>query len=974
MSSEKKNKGRDPASYDSDALTTRLVLRFNEMDEVSYVRNIVIPVLEAENYQRVDFHHGPTEIGKDLIFIEKRPFNREGLVVAVVKVGKLSKSASDSNGFPVLVVQIDQARKNSVSTWDGKSKKPDKVLVILADDPSADVLSSHLEGYRDLISSGVEFICGSDIAESLLQNRPEIAEQILETKLDAAAFLAANPTNLPILRALQSPEAVDIADIFTDLDASVGRATIRSALAMNAVGDLQLSIEEDGWDRVSNTIRLTEAAIGNFIQGDLASIAAEYQTQVNRSLQKRSVEYRNSITRFASEFPSWLTSTLTDIDARVAALGLPTLTDLAEPSDVDVLIGKPLKIASDARREVAIRQEKYSEQIQVDRLIARLEEISDDLRSLRLSLDENLDRLRQHINDTNAADMPSVLHRNLIELEKTLAREAKNCMSFHTHSRKALEGVENYVSPPKYRVNVDGRLLAQRLETTKSRFFELFGSNEMGSSPEFTKRVLIETRRFLSGVDALIGTPELRDILREDADCADQQTFGSCVLGLLDSGVNAIVIGNAGVGKSTTLQMYALTNFSESIVSFGKQFMCFISIRCRRCGADICSEKVSKRYEEKADGEEVLFIPLSMLDVREDWESIGSIDVFCTEAERLISSVQKGVTKKFILARLRQASRLTLVFDGLDEAKHLLPWLVDFIDKMISQKGDSIQVVASSRFWFDSLQPIGFLQISLLPFRDEQLRRFIGSFLSDSPELARLVVDHLDDHPSMFDVCKTPLMATVLCLLAKSGVVLPETRNALYQERFDLLWGIYDAKKNVQRVRSTRSCLEDVSKKAAFFLHTRGLRSVCRERLFPAVVESLSLKYQPATVLRALNELIEPCNVLYVDWSGDVGFGHLSFQEYLVAEELYSNRQGEICRYLHDSWWRGVLTLIAMKCEDVGSLIDERIRSEGVIGDASETLAAMVEVCVPSQRSILKRLLSDHERLDELFDTESYDW
>ena len=99
MSHAKKNKGRDPEATHNDPQVNRLVTKFLELPETDFARNVVIPVLEAEGYFRIDFHHGNTEVGKDLIFFRDIGFDSRALVVAVVKSDRLSKTSSDSTGL-----------------------------------------------------------------------------------------------------------------------------------------------------------------------------------------------------------------------------------------------------------------------------------------------------------------------------------------------------------------------------------------------------------------------------------------------------------------------------------------------------------------------------------------------------------------------------------------------------------------------------------------------------------------------------------------------------------------------------------------------------------------------------------------------------------------------------------------------------------------------------------------------------------
>jgi hypothetical protein len=352
------------------------------------------------------------------------------------------------------------------------------------------------------------------------------------------------------------------------------------------------------------------------------------------------------------------------------------------------------------------------------------------------------------------------------------------------------------------------------------------------------------------------------------------------------------------------------------------------------------------------------------------------LNSFYDEVSRLFQVTQPGVTYKFVKEKIECSSHLVLVLDGIDEASGLLAWILKLIEELRKLKGGGLQIVASSRFGDSQLEEAGLFRIQLLPFRTEQVIRFIEDFLRNDPDLATEVIQHLNNYPTMFSVAQTPLMSTILCVLAQNGVVLPETKNALYKERFELLWGSYDAKKQVHRVKSSKACLEDVSKKAAYYLHNHHVRSDSRENILAYVQESLVRKYRAEVIRIALEELERPCNVLLEEIDGTIGFGHLSYQEYLVSDELYTNRSADIVVHLSDPWWRGVLVLVAMKAEDIGLIIEQRITDTGGIGSAEETLKAMIEVTNNSQKKILNGILREQSKLDlrvDLEDTDNFD-
>ena len=335
MSIEKRNKGRDPASFLNDSPISRLVKKFIEMPETEYARNVVIPSLEAEGYERIDFHHGPTEIGKDLIFCRPMGYGKKELVVAVIKSDRLSKSASDMSGFPVFRVQLQQALENEVISWDGSKRRPDRVIVIFADDPSADIISSNPGGFQNCTQNGVQFILGSEIASSLIELRSDIAEQILETKLDAKKFFDSHPTNLPLLHALHENELIDIQTIFTDLDAAIGTMTIAKALSLKLAAKSEvILIEEDSWPDVSKILKAMENLFGKFLLSSIDDSERKFNNTNKRAKSEANKNILISINKAVEDIKSWAFVVHQEISKHLQAV----THDLEQNNQLDDLI------------------------------------------------------------------------------------------------------------------------------------------------------------------------------------------------------------------------------------------------------------------------------------------------------------------------------------------------------------------------------------------------------------------------------------------------------------------------------------------------------------------------------------------------------------------------------------------------------------------------------------------------------------
>lgn len=102
--------------------------------------------------------------------------------------------------------------------------------------------------------------------------------------------------------------------------------------------------------------------------------------------------------------------------------------------------------------------------------------------------------------------------------------------------------------------------------------------------------------------------------------------------------------------------------------------------------------------------------------------------------------------------------------------------------------------------------------------------------------------------------------------------------------------------------------MEAVARKIAFGLHSRIKRMAFFDEIKEISIEALSTKFEKSAIETAVNELCDPCNILVpMSVQGEWGFGHLRYQEHLVAEELIRNRGIEIEPLLTSDWWRSVL-------------------------------------------------------------------
>ena len=342
---------------------------------------------------------------------------------------------------------------------------------------------------------------------------------------------------------------------------------------------------------------------------------------------------------------------------------------------------------------------------------------------------------------------------------------------------------------------------------------------------------------------------------------------------IVHTGNNLLVLGDAGSGKTTCLQMHALTGLSA----------------------------------DSAHTRPVVFIPLGKMvafyshsdEQKDDIESLINAMVGYFKTTRMLDIDSRGLIRTF-------ESGATFLFDGIDEAIRSAPTLPELLKNLV-KKYSKVQVVASSRFMGGTFADLGFLVVNLLPFDDAQQEEFIKKWLKESDDVSINLLQHLESNPLIKEIVRNPLLATVLCELAKSRQELPITEIQLYDDRFNLLTGRYDKfKEIVVRVRQRQDDLRAISQRIAWELHKAGAREFSDVDFLKSIM--LDLRFRQDRFDKCIIELKFFCEILVpMDDPGSFGFGHLRFQEHLVAHELLLQQWDCILPLFDEDWWTAPL-------------------------------------------------------------------
>jgi formylglycine-generating enzyme required for sulfatase activity/energy-coupling factor transporter ATP-binding protein EcfA2 len=191
-------------------------------------------------------------------------------------------------------------------------------------------------------------------------------------------------------------------------------------------------------------------------------------------------------------------------------------------------------------------------------------------------------------------------------------------------------------------------------------------------------------------------------------------------------------------------------------------------------------------------------------------------------------------------------------------------------------------------------------------------------------EQTRLLVQAIDDNPRLRELAINPLMLTVIALVHRERVKLPDRRAELYAEAADVLLGKWDEAKGYQEIAVLPDRPFELADKRqllqrlALYMHAGQQKEIAAEDLRRWLAERFTeLLPERQGVRRAVERFItviqERAGLLVEAGPEAYRFSHLTFQEYLAAVEA-SERDDYMeytLQHLGEPFWRETILLIA---------------------------------------------------------------
>ncbi len=299
-----------------------------------------------------------------------------------------------------------------------------------------------------------------------------------------------------------------------------------------------------------------------------------------------------------------------------------------------------------------------------------------------------------------------------------------------------------------------------------------------------------------------------------------------------------------------------------------------------------------------------------------------------------------------MLSEALKAGRALILLDGLDEVRDLnmrntvVERVVDFF-AFHRRQGNKF-VITSRVVGYRAVRPSAedLVECTIVDFEDEEIEEFVTHWTealekqaqgntaaarADAETERRELLDAIHQNAGVRQLASTPLLLTILALMKRQGVTLPERRVQLYDQYVNTLLSTW----NRARSLSGRAPGRDIDEiqtvrilaPLALWMHevSPGVGLVGREEMRRKLEELFQERgdASPHQAARQfLSDVHEHAAILLERGAGEYGFIHLTFEEYLAAVALALKGQGSskpiietLFRHVGEQAWREVALL-----------------------------------------------------------------
>ncbi len=201
--------------------------------------------------------------------------------------------------------------------------------------------------------------------------------------------------------------------------------------------------------------------------------------------------------------------------------------------------------------------------------------------------------------------------------------------------------------------------------------------------------------------------------------------------------------------------------------------------------------------------------------------------------------------------------------------------------------------------WFESVE------VLLHPMEDDAAWREKGR------KDALALYDRIMESKYLKKLAVNPLLLQIIALVHRDRGTLPQRRVELYEECINVLLERWDLAKGLEVLITARQARE-ILQPLALWLHEKdGRRCAPMDKLLPVIKKPLrNIGQADIDPTELLMNIRDRSGIFMGHSEREYGFNHLSFQEYLTAEQIRNlNKIDLLVKEYGDKWWKEVIRL-----------------------------------------------------------------
>lgn len=319
------------------------------------------------------------------------------------------------------------------------------------------------------------------------------------------------------------------------------------------------------------------------------------------------------------------------------------------------------------------------------------------------------------------------------------------------------------------------------------------------------------------------------------------------------------------------------------------------------------------------------------------------------------------------------------MLDGLDEVpdetqrRQVSQW----VDSQIRMFPENIWILSSRPFGYQNAQlKEARTTLGVLSFSLKQMNQFLNRWYlqneilrqarkpdpgvkADAKRKADDLINRIQNYPPLAAMALNPLLLTMIATVHDNRGALPGSRVELYDEICDvLLVRRQEAKGLTETLELKAAQKQSVLQALALDLMMRERREFCLETGSDIISDALKSvagnTVSPQTFLKHIQNV---SGLLVEREANSYQFAHLSFQEYLAADQLKETQQEDcLVKHLENSWWHETIRLYAAN-SDTTAIV------EAALDQPSVTSLMIAYDCLDESRSLSPEV---RQRLDAI--------